>query len=1094
MFNQHQKNPTPFKKILLLGSGGLTIGQAGEFDYSGEQCALALESRGIEVLIFNPNIATVQTTHNVHSNRKIFLHPLKVEWVEKVIKSERPCAIIGGFGGQSALNLIIELSDLGLLEKYQVKNLGTPVEVLKITEDRDLFREKMIENQIPVLPSIAVATVEEALLAAHKIQYPVMLRAAYALGGLGSGFCENDTDLIELASAALNKSPQVLIEKSLKGFREVEYEVMRDQYSNKITICNMENIDPLGVHTGESIVVAPSQTLTDQDYQKLRSISLRVVECLGIVGECNVQFALAKDSRQLKIDSNQDEFSEFEEGQISHDFYVIEVNARLSRSSALASKATGYPIAFIAAQVVLGISLLEIPNPLIPTNKAFFEPALDYVVVKFPKWDLEKFPFVSTTLSTTMKSIGEVMSIGKNFPEALLGAMKGVWPLNWNEKLKNIDNWDITTPSVDRMFFIFEYLLRGKVSVSELCQKTSIHPWFIEQIQRVSDALIKLKIDFNWDKVKVCKELGLSDEYLVNFLNEHLDFNLTAQKFREERILQNIKPVVKMIDTTSGEFLPSINCRYLYMSYGGGSLFHDVDFSKTKSENKENNQKIKKVLVVGGGSYSIGSSVEFDWCLVQTLKTLKENLVETIMVNCNPETVSTDFNFSDHLYFEELSAERIMDILDLEKPQGIILSMGGQVPQNLIQPLKDYLIKNNIKLLGHNFQNVLTCESRQLFSNVLDQLDIPQAPWIQLYDRSDINLIDESLLGPGPFIARPSFVLSGTGMQVIENVNELNLFQDEQFPVTLSTFFRGAREWEVDGVSSQGKIVAAAISEHIEEAGVHSGDSTLVYPTFSGSEKIEESIKKITTKLIKHLNLNGPFNLQFLSVNNNLVYVIECNLRASRSFPFISKTAKVNFVELSVKSFLGELNLNFETDHDKFVRPKNLYCVKSPMFSFHRLKNGAQQYPLLGVQMRSTGEVAAQHENLSVAFLESFQGAGNKLPTGGKGIFLELKNFENHKEKLISIIRFLGEKNITTYVLESELSLLPTDLNEKESLVKVIQSGEHLQQLLKTKSIHFIFSSLQEHQEISFQYGATLVTEFALMDFLMKSLLHKRAA
>ncbi|NRA68712.1 MAG: carbamoyl-phosphate synthase (glutamine-hydrolyzing) large subunit [Pseudobacteriovorax sp.] len=994
--------------VLLLGSGGLSIGQAGEFDYSGTQAIKALREEGIQVIVVNPNIATVQT--NPQAGIKTYLYPVEVEWVEKVIETEKPDAIIAGFGGQTALNCLLELDDKGILQKHGVINLGTPAEILRMTEDRDEFAQKMKSINMPVPPSYACETVEESIKAANEIGYPVIVRAAYALGGLGSGFANNEDELVALARPAFASSPQVLVEKSLKGWKEVEYEVMRDSEKNAITICNMENFDPLGIHTGDSIVVCPSQSLSDDEYQVLRNAALTIVNALGIVGECNVQYALDPHSLQ---------------------FYVIEVNARLSRSSALASKASGYPIAYIAAKVVLGYDLLELKNPVTGITYSFFEPALDYVTIKMPRWDLLKFTGVSRLLGSTMKSVGEVMSIGRSFPEALQKATRMVTEhaAGISRELPGLSQDDLETalsePTDLRLFAVIE-AFRRDMSIETVHKLTGINEWFLYHSKRIADAekeisghadttalsdpakftvaSFKKVGEETWRKWKL---LGFGDEQIALLLYRGTeseanseDIRISSLEIRRLRIELGVKPVVKKIDTTAGEYPSPSN--YLYLSYGG--IFDDPfpDDGKTFS-----------AVVLGGGSYRIGTSVEFDWCAVSCSNKLQESGWRSIIVNCNPETVSTDYNASDRLYFEELSLERILDICDFERPVGVVASMGGQLPNRLATPLH----KSGIKLLGHRAKTIDLAEDRSKFSALLDELGIGQPRWLAARSQDEINSFIEEI--GFPVLIRPSYVLSGAAMNVAYDSESLrqcladaaDLSPDH--PVVITEFIEGAREVELDGVAKNGEILTAIVSEHVENAGVHSGDATTVVPAQRLYVETVRRVRRFGRDIAKGLGLNGPFNMQFLAKENE-IKVIECNARAARSFPFVSKTVGLNLADAATEIMIGNTpNLSrFNEDDLPYVG------VKAAMFSFKRL-GGAD--PVLGVEMASTGEVGCIGETFDAALLLALEASGVRIPK--KGILVS-SGTEKQKLAFLPAAKLFSDMGIPLFATPGTASYL----------------------------------------------------------------------
>jgi carbamoyl-phosphate synthase large subunit len=970
-------------KVLLLGSGGLSIGQAGEFDYSGTQAIKALIEEKIEVIVVNPNIATVQT--NPVPGVKVYLYPVETEWVEKVIQKEKPDAIIAGFGGQTALNCLMSLDETGILKKYNVLNLGTPAAVLRLTEDRDDFAQKMRSINMPVPSSYACETLDQALDAANSIGYPVIVRAAFALGGLGSGFASNDEQLKNLVQPALASSPQVLVEKSLKGWKEVEYEVMRDSQGNTITICNMENFDPLGIHTGDSIVVCPSQSLSDDEYQILRNAAISIVNSLGIVGECNVQYAL--DPKSL-------------------DFFIIEVNARLSRSSALASKASGYPIAYIAAKVVLGYDLLELKNPVTGITYSFFEPALDYVTIKMPRWDLLKFQGVNRNLGSTMKSVGEVMAIGRSFPEAIQKATRMVTehPEGLSMVRPALSEQDLSeelsAPTDKRLYAVVEAFRRGW-SIEKVAELSAIDKWFLynlfhmikveDEIRDLGargdkslglDSFVLQSLNkVSGDQWRHWKLQGFGDEQIAAVLLRAADrpagsteVRKASMMVRKLRLEFGVKPVIKKIDTTAGEYPSPSN--YLYMSYGG--LYSDP---------LPDDHKVFSAIVLGGGSYRIGTSVEFDWCAVSCSRKLQESGWRSIIVNCNPETVSTDYNSSDRLYFEELSLERILDIADVERPVGVVCSMGGQLPNRLAKPLSDA----GLKLLGHKPDSIDRAEDRSRFSALLDELGIGQPRWTAAKDKKDIQkFIDEVGF---PVLIRPSYVLSGAAMSVayddeslqqcLINANDVS----PEHPVVISEFIEGAREIELDGVAKNGEILTAIVSEHIENAGVHSGDATLVVPAQKLYVETVRRVRKAGRAIAQGLNLNGPFNMQFLAKEGD-IKVIECNARAARSFPFVSKTVGLNLADVATDVMIGgKPNLaRFNEDDLPYVG------VKAAMFSFKRL-GGAD--PVLGVEMASTGEVGCIGENVDHALLLAMEASGVYRPE--KGV---LVSSGSEKEKL----------------------------------------------------------------------------------------------
>jgi carbamoyl-phosphate synthase large subunit len=971
-----KNNILKIKKALIIGSGGLMIGQAGEFDYSGSQALKALKEEGIKTVLINPNIATIQTSEGMAD--KIYFLPVTPYFVEKVIEKEKPDAILLAFGGQTALNCGVELYENKVLEKYNVKVIGTPVQAIMDTEDRALFIKKLNEIEVKTPRSIAVNTVEDALKAGEKIGYPIIVRVAYTLGGQGSGFCNNKEELHTLAKKALTYSKQLLIEESIKGWKEVEYEVVRDKYDNCITVCNMENFDPLGIHTGESIVVAPSQTLTDSEYHKLREISIRTIKHIGIIGECNIQFAL---------DPN------------SEDYRVIEVNARLSRSSALASKATGYPLAFIAAKLGLGYSLHELKNSVTKTTTACFEPALDYIVCKMPRWDLSKFDKVSKQLGSGMKSVGEIMAIGKNFEEVFQKGLRmiglGMHGFTANKKIefKDLDH-ELENPTDLRVFAIEKAFQKG-YTIDKIYNLTKIDKWFLYKLKNIFDLSKKLESNnFNTispDLILEAKKKGFSDFQIARLVikNED-DIDNSLLQIRDYRKKNKILPVVKQIDTLAAEYPAKTN--YLYLTYNGTE--HDVDFYNDN----------KSVIVLGSGAYRIGSSVEFDWCCVNAVNTIRKEKLRSIMINYNPETVSTDYDACDRLYFDELTFERVMDIVDLEYPKGLIVSTGGQIPNNLAMRLD----KQKVNILGTSPKSIDNAEDRHKFSKMLDELKIDQPRWKELSSKKDIHKFTDEV--DFPVLVRPSYVLSGAAMNVVSNEFELDNFLQlaldisKKHPVVVSKFIEGAKEIEIDAVAKNGEIIVYAISEHVEFAGVHSGDATIVFPPQKIYLETVRRIKKITKQIAKKLNISGPFNIQFLAKENH-IKVIECNLRASRSFPFVSKVLKLNFIEIATQIMLGK---------DVKVPSKSLFeldyvGVKAPQFSFSRL-SGAD--PVLGVEMASTGEVACIGHDFEEALLKSMLSVGHKLPY--KNILLSTGPIES-KSELLESVRKLEQKGYRIY-------------------------------------------------------------------------------
>ena len=934
------------KKVLLLGSGALKIGEAGEFDYSGSQALKALREEGIETVLINPNIATVQTSEGVAD--QIYFLPVQPYFVERVIQKENPDGILLSFGGQTALNCGVELYRQGILEKYNVKVLGTPVQAIMDTEDRELFVEKLDEINVKTIKSEACENIEQTRKAAAELGYPVIIRAAYALGGLGSGFADNEEELNKLAEKAFSFSPQVLVEKSLKGWKEIEYEVVRDRYDNCITVCNMENFDPLGIHTGESIVIAPSQTLSNSEYHKLRALAIKIIRHIGIVGECNVQYAFDPKSE---------------------DYRVIEVNARLSRSSALASKATGYPLAFVAAKLGMGYGLFELKNSVTKTTSAFFEPALDYVVCKIPRWDLSKFRGVDKELGSSMKSVGEVMAIGRNFEEAIQKGLRmigqGMHGFVENKELE-IDDIDaaLKEPTDKRVFVISKAMHKG-YTVDQIHELTKIDKWFLEKLKHIIDideAMKKCNINtLDKELLRTAKVYGFTDFQIARAVGLELELGNMAKAGLTVRSLRKnygILPVVKQIDTLAAEYPAQTN--YLYVTYAG--VKSDITF--------ENDHR--SIIVLGSGAYRIGSSVEFDWCGVQALNTIRKEGWRSVMINYNPETVSTDYDMCDRLYFDELTFERVMDIIEMEQPHGVIVSTGGQIPNNLAMRLD----AQNVPILGTAAKDIDNAEDRAKFSQMLTNNGINQPEWSALTSMEDIDKFIERV--GFPVLVRPSYVLSGAAMNVCSNEDELKRFLQlaanvsEDHPVVVSKFIEHAKEIEMDAVAKNGEVIAYAISEHIEFAGVHSGDATIQFPPQKLYVETVRRVKRVGRQIAKELHINGPFNIQFMARDNDIL-VIECNLRASRSFPFVSKVLKINLIELATRVMLG---LPVEKPH------KNLFDldyvgIKASQFSFNRLQKAD---PVLGVDMSSTGEVGCLGDDTSTALLKSMLSVGHRIP------------------------------------------------------------------------------------------------------------------
>ena len=966
------------KKVLLLGSGALKIGEAGEFDYSGSQALKALREEGVETVLINPNIATVQTSEGVAD--QIYFLPVQPYFVERVIQKEKPDGILLSFGGQTALNCGVELQQSGILDKYNVKVLGTPVEAIMNTEDRELFVERLDEIDVKTIKSEACENIEQARKAAKEVGYPVIVRAAYALGGLGPGFADNEEELNVLCEKAFSFSPQVLVEKSLKGWKEIEYEVVRDRYDNCITVCNMENFDPLGIHTGESIVIAPSQTLTNSEYHKLRALSIKIVRHIGIVGECNVQYAFDPESE---------------------DYRVIEVNARLSRSSALASKATGYPLAFVAAKLGMGYGLFELKNSVTKTTSAFFEPALDYVVCKIPRWDLSKFRGVDKELGSSMKSVGEVMAVGRNFEEAIQKGLRmigqGMHGFVENKELE-IDNLDaaLQEPTDKRVFVISKAMHKG-YTVDQIHDLTKIDKWFLNKLKHIIDIDEKLKkCNINTlekELLHTAKIYGFTDFQIaraVGLEDEMPNMHKASMVVRKLRKNYGILPVVKQIDTLAAEYPAQTN--YLYVTYSG--VNSDIAFERDD----------RSIIVLGSGAYRIGSSVEFDWCGVQALNTIGKAGYRSIMINYNPETVSTDYDMCDRLYFDELTFERVMDIIDMECPHGVIVSTGGQIPNNLAM----YLDEQNVPILGTSAKDIDNAEDRAKFSAMLTNNKINQPEWSALTSMDDINAFVERV--GFPVLVRPSYVLSGAAMNICSNEDELKRFLQlaanvsAEHPVVVSKFIEHAKEIEFDAVAKNGEVIAYAISEHIEFAGVHSGDATIEFPPQKLYVETVRRIKRVSRQIAQALHINGPFNIQYMARENDIL-VIECNLRASRSFPFVSKVLKINLIELATKVMLG-----LPVEKPK----KNLFDldyvgIKASQFSFNRLQKAD---PVLGVDMSSTGEVGCLGDDTNQALLKSMLSVGHRIPK--KNIMLSTGGAKQ-KAEMLDAAKRLKEKGYNLY-------------------------------------------------------------------------------
>ena len=961
------------KKVLILGSGALKIGEAGEFDYSGSQALKALREEGVQTVLINPNIATVQTSEGVAD--KIYFLPVQPYFVKRVIEKERPDGILLAFGGQTALNCGVALFRDGVLDEYGVKVLGTPVQAIMDTEDRELFVQRLNEIGVKTISSEACQNIEQARKAALDLGYPVILRAAYALGGLGSGFCDNEDELLKISEKAFSFSPQVLVEKSLKGWKEIEYEVVRDRYDNCITVCNMENFDPLGIHTGESIVIAPSQTLTNSEYHKLRDLSIRIVRHIGIVGECNVQYAFDPKSE---------------------DYRVIEVNARLSRSSALASKATGYPLAFVAAKLGMGYGLFELKNSVTKTTSAFFEPALDYVVCKIPRWDLSKFRGVDREIGSSMKSVGEVMAIGRNFEEAIQKGLRmigqGMHGFVENKELEIPDIDSALRMPTDKRVFIISKAMHAGYSIDQIHELTKIDRWFLEKLWHIIDIDERLKKcdgpqSVGYDLLKEAKVYGFTDFQIARATGLEAKLGNMAEAGLQVRRIRKglgILPVVKQIDTLAAEYPAQTN--YLYVTYSGTSS--DIDFQDDK----------KSVIVLGSGAYRIGSSVEFDWCGVQALNTIRKEGWRSVMINYNPETVSTDYDTCDRLYFDELTFERVMDIIEMENPHGVIVSTGGQIPNNLAMRLDG----QGVPILGTSAKDIDNAEDRAKFSEMLARNAIDQPAWSALTSMDDIDKFIEKV--GFPVLVRPSYVLSGAAMNVCSNHGELEKFLrlaanvSEDHPVVVSQFIEHAKEVEMDAVARDGEIIAYAISEHIEFAGVHSGDATIQFPPQKLYYETMRRIKRVSKKIAQELHISGPFNIQFLAREND-IKVIECNLRASRSFPFVSKVLKINLIEIATKIMLGR---EVEKPH-KSLFDLDYVGIKASQFSFNRLQKAD---PVLGVDMASTGEVGCLGDDTSTALLKSMLSVGYKIPE--KNILLSTGSAKQ-KAEMLDAARMLVE-------------------------------------------------------------------------------------
>lgn len=1000
------------KKVLLLGSGALKIGEAGEFDYSGSQALKALKEEGIHTVLINPNIATVQTSEGVAD--QIYFLPVTPYFVEKVIEKERPDGIMLAFGGQTALNCGVALYKDGIFDKYNVKVLGTPVQAIIDTEDREIFVQKLDEIDVKTIQSEAVENVVDARRAAKELGYPVIVRAAYALGGLGSGFCDNEEELDVLVEKAFSFSPQVLVEKSLRGWKEVEYEVVRDRFDNCITVCNMENFDPLGIHTGESIVIAPSQTLTNRDYHKLRELAIRIIRHIGIVGECNVQYAYDPESE---------------------DYRVIEVNARLSRSSALASKATGYPLAFVAAKLGLGYGLFDLKNSVTKTTSAFFEPALDYVVCKIPRWDLGKFHGVDKELGSSMKSVGEVMAIGRTFEEAIQKGLRmigqGMHGFVENKELVISDIDKALREPTDKRIFVISKAFRAGYTVDQVHELTKIDRWFLEKLMNIMHTSKGLEqwsknhkqiADLPVELLRKAKVQGFSDFQIARAIGYEGDMEDGILYVRNHRKSVGILPVVKQIDTLAAEYPAQTN--YLYLTYSG--IANDVKYMGDK----------KSIVVLGSGAYRIGSSVEFDWCGVQALNTIRKEGYRSVMINYNPETVSTDYDMCDRLYFDELTFERVMDILELENPYGVIVSTGGQIPNNLALRLD----AQNVPILGTSAKSIDNAEDRDKFSAMLDRIGVDQPEWSALTSLEDINAFVDKV--GFPVLVRPSYVLSGAAMNVCSNQEELERFLQlaanvsKKHPVVVSQFIEHAKEVEMDAVAQNGEIVAYAISEHIEFAGVHSGDATIQFPPQKLYVETVRRIKRISREIARELNISGPFNIQYLAKDND-IKVIECNLRASRSFPFVSKVLKINFIELATKVMLG---LPVQKP-DKNLFDLDYVGIKASQFSFNRLQKAD---PVLGVDMASTGEVGCIGSDTSCAILKAMLAVGYRIPK--KNILLSTGT-PKQKVDMLSAARMLQKKGYKIFATGGSSNFLTENGVENTRVYWPSESGMQPQAL-----------------------------------------------
>lgn len=1079
-------------KVLLLGSGALKIGQAGEFDYSGSQAIKALKEEGHEVILINPNIATIQTSENFAD--EVYFLPVEPHFIEEVIKHEKPEGILLSFGGQTALNAGLELQNKKILQKYKVKVLGTPTEAIEKTEDRELFVKTLAEINALTPKSVAVKNLKDAVAAAEKIGYPVMVRSSFSLGGQDSGVATNEKSLAEIASRALSKVGQILIEEYLKDWKEIEYEVVRDKYDNCITVCNMENIDPMGIHTGESIVVAPSQTLNNFEYHKLREIAIRTIRHLGIVGECNIQFALNPKPQSRRMNHKSRDSKIHNSKFLIHnspwlDYRIIEVNARLSRSSALASKATGYPLAYVAAKLALGKSLSEITNSVTKKTIACFEPALDYLIVKIPRWDLSKFVKSDKTIGSSMQSVGEVMAIGRKFEEALQKALRMLDTGYDGVVAEDINFHHFDKPTPFRIFKIAQAIKQGKTT-EQISKKTGIDKFFLEKIKNIIDCEKKLKENpLTNGLLKEAKKYGSSDKRIAK---------LTGKKREEIQNLRetwDIHPSVKQIDTLAAEYPAQTN--YLYLTYNGDKDDLENESRSKNNELREKNHNSKfinhnsKILVLGSGPYRIGSSVEFDWCSVTCAQTITQNGFLPIVVNCNPETVSTDYDMAYKLYFEELSEETILEIYKKENPIGIVVSMGGQRPNNLTPALASL----KLKILGTAPESIDRAEDRNKFSALSDQLNIEQPPWASLKNTKNALIFAQTI--GYPVLVRPSYVLSGAAMNVAFNSDDLKLYlksatkvsQDQ--PVVISKYFQNAKELEIDAVADHGKILCEAISEHVENAGVHSGDSTLVLPAQKLYIQTVKKVKTATAKIAKALDITGPFNIQFLAIDNEIM-VIECNLRASRSLPFVSKTLGTNYAKIATEAILGR-------DPEPVVKhlPTNYVAVKAPQFSFSRIK-GAD--PILRVEMSSTGEVACFGNDIHEAFLKSIIATGTHLPK--KSVFISLAGDEN-KAKFLESARLLKNIGLKIYATAGTSSFLTSSGVTANLLYKIYENKKpNVLDVLHAKEVDLVINIIDPYFKKEFDddyqirrttidFGIPLITNLQTAELFAASLAQK---